>query len=131
MFKFLISLLVLIPYIFLKSKKSLHMLQQNWYNDGNRYLKWINNNKNKVFINYDILFIIFLIGLLLDSNITMIIFVIFYVIISLLYLNSLNKEKIVKPLVFTKRVKRLLITDYLIYIVTALIISLIDRKSVV
>ena len=129
MFKFLISLLVLIPYIFLKSKKSLHMLQQNWYNDGNRYLKWINNNKNKVFINYDILFIIFLIGLLLDSNITMIIFVIFYVIISLLYLNSLNKEKIVKPLVFTKRVKRLLITDYLIYIVTALIISLIYKDN--
>ncbi len=24
------------------------MLQQNWYNDGNRYLKWINNNKDKM-----------------------------------------------------------------------------------
>ena len=47
--KFLISLIITIPYIFLKSKKSLHMLQQNWYNEGNRYVKWINNNKKKVF----------------------------------------------------------------------------------
>ena len=53
--KFIISLLVIVPYIYLKSKKSLHMLQQNWYNDGNRYLKWINNNKRKVFFNIDIL----------------------------------------------------------------------------
>ena len=29
------------------------MLQQNWYNDGNRYLKWINNNKDKVYVILD------------------------------------------------------------------------------
>ena len=34
--KFIVSIIPVIPYIFLKSKKSLHMLQQNWYYDGNR-----------------------------------------------------------------------------------------------
>ena len=57
--KFLISLLVIVPYVFFKSKKSLHMLQQNWYNEGNRYLKWIKNNLKIVFCTVDSLFIIF------------------------------------------------------------------------
>ena len=36
-------LLVIIP----KSKNSLHMLQQNLYNENNRYLKWVfQNSKN-------------------------------------------------------------------------------------
>ena len=28
-----------------KSRKSLHMLQQNLYNENNRYLKWLQQNK--------------------------------------------------------------------------------------
>ena len=36
-------LLAVIP----KSKNSLHMLQQNLYNENNRYLKWVfQNSKN-------------------------------------------------------------------------------------
>ena len=34
-----------VAYIAYKSKKSLHMLQQNLYNENNRYLKWIFKNK--------------------------------------------------------------------------------------
>lgn len=127
--KFLISLLVVIPYIFLKSKKSLHMLQQNWYNDGNRYLKWINNNKNKVFINFDLLFLIFIVGLLTNSLTIMTVFILFYCISSIVYLNKSKKEKIVKPLAYTKRVKRLIITDYLIYIVAVIIISIVFKEK--
>ena len=33
------------------------MLQQNYYNDDNRYLKWLNHNYKKSFINFDLLFI--------------------------------------------------------------------------
>ena len=76
--KFLVSLLVVIPYIYLKSKKSLHMLQQNWYNDGNRYLKWIGNNKNKVFVNFDIFFLIFFLGFLTNRLTIMTVFILFY-----------------------------------------------------
>ena len=35
-------------YTYFKTRKSFHMLQQNWYNDGNRYLKWINNSYKPV-----------------------------------------------------------------------------------
>ena len=37
-------------YAYMKTKKSFHMLQQNWYNEGNRYIRWILENKYKVFI---------------------------------------------------------------------------------
>lgn len=127
--KFIISLLPIIPYIFLKSKKSLHMLQQNWYNDGNRYLKWIKNNYKKVFLSFDLLFIILIIGLFLNTITTMTVFIIFYVLCALLYIKKQKKEKIIKPLVFTKRVKRLVVTDYLIYIVSLLIISLLFKEE--
>jgi len=127
--KFIVSLIPVLPYIFLKSKKSLHMLQQNWYNDGNRYLKWIGNNKNKVFKNLDILFIIFIIGLFTNSIIIMTTFIVFYMLVSIIYLIKLKSEKIVKPLVFTKRVKRLVVTDFLIYIIAILFMCLFFNEK--
>ena len=57
--KFIVSLLPLMVYMYLKTKKSFHMLQQNWYNDGNRYIKWINKNLKKIFLNIELLFILF------------------------------------------------------------------------
>ena len=36
--------------IIIKSKKSLHMLQQNLYNENNRYIKWVVNNSSNFFI---------------------------------------------------------------------------------
>lgn len=127
--KFIVSLIPVIPYIMLKSKKSLHMLQQNWYNDGNRYLKWINNNKDKAFKNPDILFIIFIVGLFTNQLTIMTIFILFYVIISLVYLKKIKNEKIVKPLAITKRVKRLILTDSLIYVIAVLIMSLLFNEN--
>ena len=53
--KFIVSLLPLMVYMYLKTKKSFHMLQQNWYNDGNRYIKWINKNIKKIFLNTELL----------------------------------------------------------------------------
>ncbi len=127
--KFLVSLIPVIPYICLKSKKSLHMLQQNWYNDGNRYLKWINHNKNKVFKNIDILFIIFVIGAFIDKIMIMTLFIVFYVIISLIYLKKIKKENIIKPLVYTKRVKRLIVSISLIHIIIVLIMSILFNEK--
>ena len=54
---FLISLIPYFWYVIYKARKSMHMLQQNWYNDGNRYFKWILDNITRVFITYDLLFI--------------------------------------------------------------------------
>ncbi len=127
--KFLISLLVIVPYVFFKSKKSLHMLQQNWYNEGNRYLKWIKNNLKIVFCTVDSLFIIFSIGLICNYKILMTVVVVFYTLCALVYLNNSKKQKVVKPLVFTKRVKRLLFTTYLLYILCILICSLLFKEK--
>ena len=35
-------------YMFYRTKKSLHMLQQNLYDDDYRYIKWIKNNFDKI-----------------------------------------------------------------------------------
>ena len=57
--KFIISILPILIYTYFKTKKSFHMLQQNWYNDGNRYIKWINKNLKKIFLNIELLFVLF------------------------------------------------------------------------
>ena len=59
----------------------MHMLQQNWYNDGNRYFKWILDNITRVFITYDLLFIFFVLFKYVKFNASVIIFSIFYIIV--------------------------------------------------
>ena len=56
--KFLISLIIVSIYTFFKMKKNIHMLQQNWYNEGNRYLKWIGKNLKINFITLDLSFLL-------------------------------------------------------------------------
>ena len=36
-------------YLLLRFKKNLHILQQNFYNENNRYIKWGNKNILSVF----------------------------------------------------------------------------------
>ena len=54
---FLVALVPCFIYYLLKGTKTLHMLQQNWYNEGNRYIRWILENKYKVFIDPDMFFV--------------------------------------------------------------------------
>ena len=112
---FLVSLIIFFFYGILKTKKVLHILQQNWYNDGNRYLKWIKNNSKKVFVNFDILFIVFLLGLFIPYKYTLILFVLFYMIAFVILEKQLKKEQVKKPLVVTARVKRLILTTLILY----------------
>ena len=57
----IVFILTLIYTCFYKTKRSLHMLQQNLYNENNRYVRWQLKNK-KDFLAIDILLI--LIGIL-------------------------------------------------------------------
>lgn len=113
---FLISLIPILFYVVLRTRKSLHMLQQNWYNDGNRYLKWMFSNKGKVFNKLEIVAMILLIPFY-NSNFIMIAALIYYVVLSRLYLGKIKLEQSKKPLVVTPRVKRLIVTISLIYII--------------
>ena len=45
---FLISLIPFLIFTIVKTKKSFHMLQQNYYYDDDRYFKWIIVNITKV-----------------------------------------------------------------------------------
>ena len=119
----ILSFIPMYLYLFIKSKKAIHILQQNWYNDGNRYLNWILKNPLKAF-NYDCLFVIFLVGSFLSNNLLMIVFVLFYLVIAYIYNSYLSKEQVKKPLVITARVKRLLITLFLIYIILTIYLVL-------
>ena len=91
--KFIVSLVLMYLYVYLKTKKSFHMLQQNWYNDGNRYVKWIIKNKKQEFFNIDILILLLLVFKLSNIKLetVMITFVIFYVLEAIFYLKRTRK----------------------------------------
>ena len=46
--------IVWMPYLFFRTKKALHMLQQNLYDDDFRYVKWIINNFSKIMLSFDL-----------------------------------------------------------------------------
>ena len=111
-------------------KKSLHMLQQNLYNENNRYLKWIFKNKKITLLNLSIYGILFSAMLFFSKTESIDLF--FLGALVLVYISSfiVEKEKRKldqnkKPLVVTKRIKRLIFTVSLIYLIP-LIIYLID-----
>ena len=113
-------LFVQLIYIIYTTKKSVHMLQQNLYNENNRYVKWVLKNRKQVFINLNLYGILFSILLFYSKREKIDLF--FLGILILVYLVSLyvdrGKRKLdqnKKPLVITKRVKRLLFTITLIY----------------
>ena len=57
---FLISIIIYLISIELISTRALHMLQQNRYNRGYRYIKWIIKNIKETLLNPRLLFIVFL-----------------------------------------------------------------------
>ena len=109
---FIISLVLALFYLIYKSKKAMHMLQQNWYNDGNKYVSWIFSNLKKAFLLFDLLFIAFI---FLKGLYAVIGFVIFICLSYLLHKNKNSHEQSKKPLVITPRIKRLYTTLIIIY----------------
>ncbi|MDD3187361.1 MAG: UDP-N-acetylmuramoyl-tripeptide--D-alanyl-D-alanine ligase [Bacilli bacterium] len=126
---FILSLLPLLTLTFFKTKKSFHMLQQNWYNDDQRYFKWLIKNPFKVFITPDAFFFTLIVGLFLDKYLLMIIFALFYIIVGYLYRKSMKKEQTKKPLVFTKRVRRLTYTTIVLYLIAIIGICLLYDET--
>ena len=64
-----IKILLLLSFLFLlfyKMKRTLHMIQQNLYNENNRYLKWLVKNKNQ-FLDLDLV----IIGILLVESLVL------------------------------------------------------------
>ena len=68
MYLLIFSLIIGFGYYFVENTKALHMLQQNWYNEGNRYVKWIKNNPKKVFIDFDLFFVLFILFIFMERS---------------------------------------------------------------
>lgn len=127
---FLLALLSMLVYTIIDLKKAFHMLQQNWYNDGNRYLKWINNNASFIFtwLDYLYLFIVIL-GIFIDNNLLSVIITVYYFLLSYVLLNKYRNEQVKKPLAFTSRIKRMCITTLILYSIPLILIFLTFNES--
>lgn len=131
----MIIFLVLFAFIMIfnivKNKRSLHMLQQNLYNENNRYLKWVKKNIKSVILSFDFIsMILLIIACLVDDELVIffqIAAVIFYVLEIIHVLINRKTEQVKKPLVITARVKRLIITLSILFFIP-LIISVVCNK---
>ena len=123
---FIISLFILLIFGLYKSKKAMHMLQQNYYDESNRYLYWILKNPKKVFFNSDLLFLTFILFLIIKINSNFIAgyCVGLYIVIFVSYRNMIKKEQVKKPLVVTSRIKRLFTTESILYLIVMIMILL-------
>lgn len=125
----MLLILMMIITIIIKSKKYLHMLQQNLYNENNRYIKWVFQNK-KLFFHLDLLCVI-LLGLeafaLVEKSalfqIVLVIVAFLYAVYDLAFYRYLKRDQQKKPLVITARVKRLLITTTILYMIPLIVIA--------
>ena len=110
----------------LKFKRSLHMLQQNLYNENNRYIKWIIKNARNTFFNFSLFGVIISLSLIFIHDNKMIPFVLFisiatYFISIVKEYDRLKQNQNKKPLVYTPRIKRLMCTLFIINIIPAIL----------
>ena len=129
----IIYIVLLISFIiinFYKTKRSLHMLQQNLYNENNRYLKWVMKNKNQ-FIDLDLLVIIIaILGRLFVYNnefvgsLCLIIMALINILLANRWRINLLNDQNKKKLVVTARIKRLLVTIIALFAIPVVLLFL-------
>ena len=113
-----------------KSSKTLHMLQENLYNENNRYLKWVINNKRD-FLSIDIIVImISLFGVFVIYNIepvsylSMILVSLFLILEGYAWNKEITNNQNKKKLVVTPRIRRLIAMASLILLIPVIILAL-------
>ena len=133
LYVYLFVLLCFFGCLIYKSKRYLHMLQQNLYNENNRYLKWVFKNY-KQFFDLDLIGIslstigVFVLYDLEKLSVTFFLLIaILYFVLALCWYHRLNNFQNKKPLVITKRVKRLIITTSILYLIP--IVFLILKRN--
>lgn len=122
---FLISLIPWAIYLAVKVNRPLMYLQQNVYDQSFRYLKWCFKNSKKHLLALDLL------GLLLIINFkyNIISFILLYIVNIALIYNKYKNEELIKPLVFTSRIKRLLTTIFIMYLIPIVIMCLTYNEN--
>ena len=123
---------------FFKSKISLHMLQQNLYNENNRYLKWVFKNYQN-FISLEIIAIILSIilafvtvGISEVETAILLVLLVIYIYTTYKTEKAISNSQQKKPLVVTKRVKRLIFTTTILYLIPVAVLFLnFDNNALV
>ncbi|HPW99704.1 MAG TPA: hypothetical protein PKY98_03045, partial [Sedimentibacter sp.] len=117
----------------LKIRQSLHIMQLEGY-DSDKFLNWIENNKDRFHTRNDKIYTIVLIIISVILAVTSpiektIIYPLIYAGISIFFLikNNLEKEESKKPLVFTPRAKRLYGAAYFLLVFDLVLTILIVR----
>lgn len=127
-----LTIVLLLIYTVMKAKKAMHMLQQNLYNVGNRYLKWVKRNGKEVWLNFDFFSCLLLIfAFLFQSRFLLFLTTVSY-FIGILFLYQKEKremEQRKKPLVITARVKRLIVTVSLFYLLFVILCFLQPKET--
>ena len=128
-----IYIILIIAFIYAnvhKSKRFLHMLQQNLYNENNRYLKWLFKN-GKVFLSLDLLIIliavigyIFIVDYELLSILLLVVMTLICLLIGYNWNKTIMNDQNKKKLVVTARIKRLIFTISILYIIPIIIMAL-------
>ena len=113
----LIFICLFLGYLFIKIKGNVNVLQQNFYNENNRYLKWGIKNYYKVF-NVSEIFIclINLVNLKYNNSYLELFSIIYLGLFINSYIKSRNK-KVKLPFKITNRVKRIFVTLGIIYVI--------------
>ena len=127
---------VYLIYIFYRSRDALYMLQQNLYNENNRYLKWILRNKEKAFNTLDFLPLILVIFTFFtqESFVKEIVYwsITFIYIMATYqeYRENQNKQVKIKFNV-TSRIKRLYMTEFIIIGLLMTLLILTNFQAIV
>lgn len=102
-------------YIVIKLNKTIQYLQQNRYNRGNKYFKYLNSHVKKTYLNAELLFIpLFILAVVFDIDLAYAFSAIFALFIGVkVYLIRTEQKKL--PLKYTKRVIRLHATTIILY----------------
>ena len=130
---YIILFLLILVFEMIKSKRSFSALQNNMYNEGNRYIKWLLNNVKALVFTLDFLAVVtILIAYLFNNKVTFILVLISSMFYLLEGLRILNKERNIKKnrLVVTKRIKRLMATSTVITFLP-IILYFINRDNMV
>ena len=132
MFLFMLAYYV---YVIYRSVESLHMLQQNLYNENNRYLKWVKKNAKYLFVSWDFMPLMFFIAVffikdqgIIDFTLVASLTVYMFGIYLEYRKNKDNQNKV--PLKGTNRIKRLFVTIVIIYSIP-IIVSLKTTSNIV
>jgi UDP-N-acetylmuramoyl-tripeptide--D-alanyl-D-alanine ligase len=107
------------------------MLQQNRYNRGYRYIKWILKNYKENFINPNLLFLVFIFSIFSNTlnNISTYLFILIYLFLTYIYVDARKKETYKLPLKYTARIKRLIVTISCLYLIPGLLMFIFFNEQ--